>query len=245
MSTQVTGALENEMKVEEWRKREEILKLERGGEELYRKFLGNIVRSSTKNKVTEEAKMNNLLVLLIPVFLCVGCAGLPHREGALYNSSLIKGQKHLVANQYKEAVEAFTKALELGKKTNKTMLPTVMLGETHVKGNELNVAKNIAEEAVAKWPKESCAWEILGKVNLKRSRLDEAESSFQKALELSKNKEEKERLNSLINLTKALRSYSQADMQSSKKFFNEIKDENLVKEVRVKTKEILKMDLKQ
>lgn len=243
------------MELVEWKRIEKRLTLESEGEDLYNRFLANIERKLEEDRevkeIGETTKFANgrcemkIVSILLIIFLCAGCAGLPHREGALYNSSLIKGQKYLIANQYKEAVEAFTKALELGKKTNKTMLPTVMLGETHVKGDELNAAKNIAEEAVAKWPKESCAWELLGKVNLKRNRLDEAESSFQKALELSKNKGEKERLNSLINLTKALRSYSQADMQSSKKFFNEVKDESLAKEIRIKTKEILKMDLKQ
>lgn len=189
--------------------------------------------------------MKEVLIIAIVMFLVTGCSSLSRVQQGNINSYLTQGQRYLVANEYSQATEAFVKAIELGKKTNKTMLPQVMLGETYVKSGDFNAAKNIAEEAVAKWPKESCAWELLGKVNFKRNQLEEAETSFQKALELSKNKTEKQRLNSLISLTKALRSYTQADIQNAEKFFNAIKDEKLAKEVKVKTKEVLKMDLRQ
>ena len=195
--------------------------------------------------IKEVFKMKEVLIIAIAMFLITGCSTLSRMQQGNHNSYLIQGQRYLAVNDYKQAEESFIQAIELGKKTNKTMLPQVMLGETYVKSGDLNAAKNIAEEAVTKWPNESCAWELLGKVNFKRNQLDEAETSFQKALELSKNKAEKQRLNSLISLTKALHSYAQADIQSAEKFFNAIKDEKLAKEVKVKTKEILKMDLRQ
>jgi len=147
------------------------------------------------------------------------------------------------SDKYDKSIKEFTEALRLGEKMRKAMIPTVMLGETYVKSNEIGKARKIADESLEKWPAEACAWELSGKVDLKQNRLEDAEESFSRAFELAKKKEDKERINSLISLTKGLQSYSQANMQSTRQHFAQIKTRKLAKDVKGKSKAILGVDV--
>ena len=173
-----------------------------------------------------------------------GCMTMSYnKDRAAYKEHLLRGQRYISSNKYDESVKEFTAALKMGKKINKSMVPLVMLGETHVRGNEIGEAAKIADEAVKRWPKESCAWELLGKVELKRNRLKDAEGSFEKALGLTKKKEDRKRISSLISLTKGLRAYAQANMQSTKKHFSEIKNVKLARDTKSKAMKILGVDV--
>ena len=175
--------------------------------------------------------------------ICSGCSGLHSTNKAAYKTHLLRGQRYVSSNKYNKSIQEFTKALKLGKQMNKTMIPTIMLGETYVRGNEIGKARKISNEVLKKWPKESCSWELAGKVALKQNRLKEAGEYFEEALHLAKKRDDIERITSLINLTKGLQAYAQANMQSTKQHFAGIKNKALVKDIKTKSKAILGLDI--
>jgi len=179
-----------------------------------------------------------IVVCAAAVFLS-GCAGINSKNRALYKSHIVRGQHYMNAEKYTKSIQEFTEAIKLGEVIKKPMVPTIMLGETYVKSNEIGKARTIAREATKRWPNESSTWELCGKVDLKQTKLKEAEMSFERAIELAKRKKDKTRLNSLMNLTKGLQAYSSANMQSTKEYFANIKDKVLAKDVKVKAKAIL------
>ena len=188
--------------------------------------------------------MRKLLILVLGASILVsGCAGVNRKIGASYKEHLSKGQYYMETDKYDKSVKEFTEALKLGEQMNKARIPTIMLGEAYVKGNEIGKAAKIADEATQKWPRDASAWELAGKVELKQNRLKEAGYSLERALELARSKEDKKRINSLLSLAKGLQSYSRANMQSTKQHFLEIKDMKLAKDVKVKSKSILGVDM--
>ena len=184
-----------------------------------------------------------LTIICAAALLSTGCAGLG-RNKAAYKAHITKGQRFMASeSKYHAAVKEFTFALKLGEKMNREMIPTVMLGETYVRANEIGEASKMADRAVKKWPRESCAWELLGKVDLKRNRLKQAGESFSKAFKLARKKEDKKRIGSLISLTKGLRAYAGANIQSTKEHFAEIKSAGLSKDIKLKALNILGVNM--
>ena len=90
---------------------------------------------------------------------------------------------------------------------------------------------------------------FLQRTDLKGSEVDaflNAVNSVKKSVDLPvKKKEDKERLTSLISLTKGLNAYGQANMQSTKQCFSEIKDIKLAKDVKEKSKKYLGVEVAQ
>jgi len=192
----------------------------------------------------KEGSMRRLLsIICVAVLFCSGCAGISSKTRAAYKSHLWRGQHYIASNKYEKSVKEFTEALKLGEQINRTKLPTIMLGETYVGGNEIGKASKIANKATKNWPKDSSAWELAGKVDLKKNNLNEAELSLGKALKLARRQKDRERISSLISLTKGLQAYSQANIQTTKKRFSEIKDIKLAKDVRSKSVKILGVNM--
>ena len=181
--------------------------------------------------------------ICVMAVVCSGCAGVGTKTEAAYKSHIWKGQHYIASNKYEKSVAEFTEALKLGKQLNKTKVPTILLGEAYIRGNEIGKASKIADKALKNWPRESATWELAGKVDLKKNNLREAERSFGRALELARTKEDRQRISSFISLTNGLKSYGQANMQSTKKYFSEIKNIELAREVGNKSKNILGVDM--
>ena len=180
-----------------------------------------------------------LSIFCVVAIVCSGCAGVNSKTTAAYRSHLWKGQHYISSNKYEKSVKEFTEALKLGEQINRTKVPTIMLGEAYVRGNEIGKASKIADKATKSWPKDSSAWELAGKVDLKKNNLNEAELSLGRALKLARTSSDKERITSLISLAKGLKAYSQANMQSTKQHFLEIKNIKLAKDVSGKSEKIL------
>jgi len=204
----------------------------------------DIIKPEKKNK-KEETMQKLICIIFIGALLCTGCASTNSTARSAYNAHLTKGEHYIASANYEKSLSEFTQALQFGEQIKKTKIPTIMLGETYVMGNEIGKASKIADQAIESWPNESSAWELCGKVELKQNSLGEAERSFEKALKLAKKKEDKERLTSLISLTKGLNAYGQANMQSTKQCFSEIKDIKLAKDVKEKSKKYLGVEVAQ
>ena len=201
-------------------------------------MVGKKGRFNSFKRGKEGVKMRILLPVAAAALIFVaGCGTVP----AKYQAHLALGEAHLNAARYEKASKEFAKALEIGRKTGKVLVPGVMLGETCIRQGELGEAEKIGREVVERSPKQPAGWELLGKAALKSGRYAEAQDHFVKALGLAKKRNEKKRLGSLVSLTKALRAYAVADVETARRYFDEIKDETIAAEVRSKAPAALKM----